>query len=538
MFRSSSRAVLDWLDHRTGYRALLHHLLDEPLPPGTGWAFTTGSMLILLLGVQFVTGVALAMYYVPTPLLAYDSVRFITDTLTLGWLVRGLHFWGASFIVVAAGVHLLRVFFFASYKAPREVTWWSGVVMLLLILAFSLSGYLLPWDQKAYWATTVTINIAAGTPVFGEQVANVLRGGTSLGALTLGRWYAAHVFLLPAALVIFIVAHIALMRRHGISGPLKPQEGPPVPFYPWHVIKDTLMMAAIFALLITFAVKFPAHLDEIANPADAAYIPRPDWYFLSLFELLKYFPGPFEPIATMVIPGIVVGFLLALPFLDRGPERRPFSRARIGITMAMLGIVVGVIALTGIGLADMPDKYDPNDWGPRAIAGYQLVSGEDNKCARCHVSGGPAAPLEITRISKDEEWLLAHMADPIAIAPGVRTESDPSPSPLLTRPQSQAVLAYLRRIRAGAEPPQLSDEQRLAAITFSTSCAGCHKISGEGGESGPDLSEVGARRDAASIKRIIREPTSEYPDTLMPSFAERLSEQQINALVQYLANRR
>lgn len=538
MLRRSSRSVFDWFDDRTGYRALVQHLLDEPLPHGTGWAFTTGSLLILLMGVQLVTGVALAMYYVPTPLLAYDSVRFITDTVTLGWLLRGLHFWGASFIVVAAGVHLMRVFFYASYKAPREVTWLSGVVMLLLILAFSLSGYLLPWDQKAYWATTVTINIAAGTPVLGEQVANVLRGGTNLGALTLGRWYAAHVFLLPAAFGVFVLAHIALMRRHGISGPLNTQDGPTIPFYPWHVIKDTLMMAAVFALLLTFAVKFPAHLDEIANPADASYIPRPDWYFLSLFELLKYFPGPYEPVATMIIPGLIVGFLLSLPFLDRGPERRPFSRSRLAITFSMLAIVSGVIALTGMGLAGMPTKYDPNDWGPRAIAGHQLVSAEDNKCVRCHVSGGPAAALEITRITKDEEWLLAHMADPVAIAPGVRSEKDPAPPSLLTRPQSQAVLAYLRRTRAGARPPAMSEEQLVAANTFSTSCAGCHKISGEGGESGPDLSHVGARRDASSIKRIIREPTSEFPDTLMPSFAERLSEQQINALAQYLSNRR
>jgi mono/diheme cytochrome c family protein len=210
----------------------------------------------------------------------------------------------------------------------------------------------------------------------------------------------------------------------------------------------------------------------------------------------------------------------------------------MAVTSAMVAIVVGVIALTAIGLSDLPTKYDPDDWGPRAIAGHELVSAEDNKCARCHVTGGPAAPLEITRVTKDQEWLLAHMADPVAIAPGVRTDAEPAPARLLTLPQSQAVLAYLRRIRAGATPPQLTDEQRLAVITFSTSCAGCHKISGEGGESGPDLSEVGARRDPATIKRIIQNPTSEYPDTLMPSFAERLSEQQVNALVQYLANRR
>jgi ubiquinol-cytochrome c reductase cytochrome b subunit len=537
--RTPYRAQLaNWLDHRTGYRATLHHLLEEPLPKGTGWAFTTGSALLFLLGVQLLTGVVLTMYYVPAPLLAYDSVRFITDTLIYGWLLRGLHYWGSTFIVVAAAIHMMRVFFYGSYKAPREVTWITGVLLFLMILAFALSGYLLPWDQKAYWATTVTINIARSSPLIGEYIADVMRGGSQLGALTLGRWYAAHVFLLPAALIVFVVAHIALMRRHGISGPLKVKEGAPLPFYPWHAIKDTLVMAAVFALLLIFAVTLPAHLDEIANPADASFVPRPEWYFLSLFELLKYFPGPFEPLATLVIPGVVVGFLLVLPFLDRGPSRRPFSRGRLWVTLVMLGIVGWTIALTVMGLKDSPTAYDPNDWGPRAVAGHLLVTAPDNKCATCHVTGGPAADLSITRITKDEEWLLAHMADPVAIAPGVRTEDDPAPPPQMTRFQSQAVIAYLRRIRAGASPPQLSDDDRLAANTFSNMCAGCHKIAGEGGENAPDLSQVGSRRDPVAIKRIIRDPTSEYPDTMMPPYGERLSDDQINALVQYLSKRR
>ena len=290
--------------------------------------------------VQVLTGIVLSMYYVPAPALAYESVRYITSELTYGFIIRGLHFWGASFIVIASVVHLARVFLYGSYKAPREVTWLTGVVLLMLILAFSLSGYLLPWDQKAYWATTVTINIARGTPVLGEYVADVMRGGGILGALTLGRWYAAHVFLLPAAMVVFIVAHLALMRRHGISGPIRPQSGPSTAFYPWHAIKDTLIVAAVFALLLTFAINLPAALDDIANPADAAYVPRPEWYFLGLFQLLKYFPGPLEPVATMIIPGVVVGFLLALPFLDRDPERHPFKRSRLPWTAAM--IVLGL----------------------------------------------------------------------------------------------------------------------------------------------------------------------------------------------------
>ena len=158
------RGFADWLDARTGFRAGRSHLLDEPLPAGTGWWFVTGSILLFLLGVQLLTGVVLTMYYVPSPEHAYDSVRFIMTQLPFGRIVRGLHFFGASFIVVAAVVHMLRVVLFGSYKKPREVTWMTGVVLLLLILGFALSGYLLPWDQKAYWATTVTINIARSAP--------------------------------------------------------------------------------------------------------------------------------------------------------------------------------------------------------------------------------------------------------------------------------------------------------------------------------------------------------------------------------------
>ena len=531
--------VLDWLDDRTGYRSLRRHLLEEPLPKGTGWAFTTGSVLMFLLGVQFLTGLVLSMYFVPAPALAYDSVRFISQELAYGFILRGLHFWGASVIVVAAIVHMLRVFLYGSYQAPREVTWLTGVVMLLLVLGFALSGYLLPWDQKAYWATTVTINIARGTPVLGEYVADVMRGGSILGALTLGRWYAAHVFLLPAALVLFVVAHIALMRRHGISGPLRKQEGAATPFYPWHAIKDTLVVAAVFALLLTLAITRPAHLDEIANPADASYVPRPEWYFLGLFQLLKYFPGPLEPIATMVIPGLAVGFLFALPFLDRGPERRPFARARLPLTVAMFAMGFGTVVLTVLGFSDTADRADINAWGPRAIAGQDIAMGVRSMCARCHIAGGPAPELAITRVTKDDEWLLAHMVDPVAIAPGVRGEDDPAPAPQVTRMQAQAVLAFLRRIRGGARPPQnISDEERLAAGTFSAMCVSCHKIAGEGGSSGPDLSRIGSKRDVASLRALISDSTSEYPETIMPRFRDRLNAEQINSLALYLARRR
>lgn len=530
--------LLDWLHDRTGYRTGLSHLLDEPLPPGTGWAFTTGSVITLLLGIQLLSGVVLAMYYVPSPALAYDSVRFVMRDLPMGAMVRGLHVWGASFLVVAAAVHMLRVFGYGAYKAPREVTWLTGLVALLVILAFSLSGYLLPWDQKAYWATTVTINVAKGTPLIGERLADVLRGGPELGALTLGRWYVAHVFLLPAALIGFVVAHLFLMRRHGISGPMRPTRGAPIPFFPWHVMKDTVVMAAVFASLFAMAAFVPAPLDEVANPADADYIPRPEWYFLSLFQLLKYFPGPLEPVATQLIPGAAVGFLALLPFLDRHPERRPWARARLPYSIGMGLLALGVTGLTVLGLKDSPGGKAADDWGLLPIAGFELATGENNTCARCHVAGGPAAPLANTGLRRDEEWLLNHMMDPVAIAPGVRTADDRAPRSAMGRFGAQAVVAYLRRNHAGLTPPDLAPEVRLAAMTYASTCVVCHRISGEGGTVGPDLTTIGQRRSAEEIRAIIEDPALVYGESRMPAFKSRLTGAQVEALAAYLATRK
>jgi ubiquinol-cytochrome c reductase cytochrome b subunit len=411
------RRLFDWIDSRTGYRALTDAFLREPLPRGTGWFFTTGSIVTLLVVVQFVTGIGLSMYYVPSPALAYDSVRYVMTAVPMGWMLRGLHFWGASFLVVAAVVHMTRVFFFGSYKAPREVTWLSGVLMLLVILGFALSGYLLPWDQKAYWATTVTINVARSTPIAGEYIANIMRGGPDLGALTLGRWFSAHVFLLPMTLVTLIAAHIALMRKHGISGPLRAESGRGPEFFPWHVIKDTVMMAAVFASLFTIALLVRAPLDAVADPADVNYIPRPEWYFLSLFQLLKYFPGPLEPIGTMVVPGVVIGFLFLLPFLDRSRERRPFTAQRMLYSAAFLLMATGVAALTGLGFADRPRETKASTALMPAEVEATAKEVWDSVCFACHkmgAEGGSVGP-DLSHVGRrhDEALLKTIIEDPL-----------------------------------------------------------------------------------------------------------------------------
>jgi ubiquinol-cytochrome c reductase cytochrome b subunit len=528
---SNVRALLDWIDSRTNYQTGRKHLLDEPLPPNVGWWFITGAVLMFLLGVQFLTGLVLAMYYVSSPELAYDSVRFITDRLPFGRVVRGLHFFGASFIVVAAVVHMLRVVLFASYKKPREVTWITGVVLLLIILGFALTGYLLPWDQKAYWATTVTINIARGAPLIGEQVASVMRAGYELGALTLGRWYSVHVFLLPAALIGFVVAHVYLMRRHGISGALAPVAGAAKPFYPYHALKDTIAIAVVFAALLALAMTVEAPLDEMADPSDATYIPRPEWYFLSLFQLLKYFPGPLEPVASMVIPGILLTALLLLPFLDRTPERHPLRRPVV--TSAFVVIGACVVVLTWLGLQDSRVRADPSLWGPLAIAGREFSTNET--CAECHRAGGVAPELTATRVRHDLEWFMSHAADPEVIAPGLRKP----PEAGMNRPRARAVWSYMRKVRAGVPAPVVSAEVQTASRVFASRCSSCHAVDGEGdAAAGGDLSQAGREHDAKWLREWITDPAAVDETAEVPAFGDRLSDEEMTAIVNYLARRK
>jgi ubiquinol-cytochrome c reductase cytochrome b subunit len=521
--------LIDWLDSRTGIRAGRVHLLDEPLPPGVNWWFVLGSILLFLLALQVVSGVVMAMYYVATPDYAYDSVRYLTDRVPLGGFVRGLHFFGASFIVVAALAHMARVVMFGSYKRPREVTWLTGVALLMIIMGFALTGYLLPWDQKAYWATTVTINIARSAPFIGESIAAVMRGGTELGALTLLRWYAMHVLLLPAALVVLTAAHLYLMRRHGISGPIVPRGGEAKPFYPYHALRDTLAVAAVFACLITLAATVRVPLDGVADPSDSTYVPRPEWYFLSLFQLLKYFPGPLEPVATLIIPGAVVTFVALLPFLDRRPERHPSRRPLVMLAFGLLALGAG--ALTYLGLKDSPSHIPPDRFTPLAIAGAEFAA--DQRCTVCHRTGGAANPVPETRLTKDTDWAIAHMADPDTIAPGSRK----APPGGMRESQARSVISYLQRVRAGGVAP-LQVEHKQGIVVYGTWCVRCHTIDGEGVKSGPDLTYAGEKRDANWLKSWITDPGAVDAKAEMPAFEDRLTPDELTAVVNFLAARK
>jgi menaquinol-cytochrome c reductase cytochrome b subunit len=218
-------AVVDWFDRRFPFTQSVDEAMYQRVPNyANAFYYCFGGMTFILIAFQLITGVFLAFYYVPdaagNPAPAYQSVQAIMSTVYLGWLIRGVHFWSANLLVVVIVLHMARVFWTGSYRAPRELNWMVGVIMLLIVLAFSLTGYLLPWDTKAYWATSVTIKIAASAPILGPLIEEVLQGGPTLGANTLQRFFTVHVFILPALIVLLMYVHFRLIRRHGISEPL------------------------------------------------------------------------------------------------------------------------------------------------------------------------------------------------------------------------------------------------------------------------------------------------------------------------------
>lgn len=344
--------ILRWLDDRTGWSGPLQKVFRYPVPAHAHHnpLFTMGSLLLVLFLVEAFTGMLLAFYYDPSPEGAYGSVDYTQFTLPFGWLVRGVHHWAASAMVIIVVLHLLRTYLYSAYKKPRELTWLAGVVLFLITVAFGFTGYLLPWDQKGYWATQVGTEIAGSVPLIGGALRGLMRGGEEMGIATLTRFYAVHMLVLPGAFMALVFVHLALMRRHGLAPALiRRGHGPEktVPFYPTHLAIEAGIALAVIAGLIVASKLFPAPLDLRADPTDSAFVPRPDWYFLFYFQLLTYFPGFLEAIGTVAIPLFFFGSLALLPFIDRGPERRPWRKPIT--TGAFLLYAAAIIVLTLLG---------------------------------------------------------------------------------------------------------------------------------------------------------------------------------------------
>lgn len=543
------RRVVDWLDERIGIREI-HGALFARKIPRVGWLYTLGSVALFLITLQVVTGSLLATSYAPTPDHAFESVRYVSEEAPFGSLIRSLHVWGASAIVVALVLHLLRTFFTGAYKFPRELTWVTGVALFVVTLGLGFTGYLLPWNAKAYWATEVGIRVAEQAPLVGGSVASVLRGGDELGAQTLTRFYALHVLLLPAALFLLLGTHLFLVVRQGISAPPKrrvptPLGGDPevaraaelaayqaekdagASFFPYTLAKDAVAIAIVALALGALAWRLPAEVGEIADPTDASFNPRPEWYFLSLFELLKYFPGSLESIVAIVLPTLALLVLFGLPFIDRSRFRHALDRP-LASGFAIVG-VLGVVFLTVAGArSPLVSAHVPVP--PQVAAGRIAFDRLD--CAHCHSvrgSGGLLGPdLALGPVTRDVEWMQAHFASPSAVISG-----PPMPTPAPIHEEVSALLAYVDEVRGGGP---YSDK---AKRSFRRYCTECHRL-GEIGKSdkGPDLTGIGDARTRSFIHRYIEDPKSLFTDSRMPGFLDpegSLSHEQIEDISRFLA---
>jgi len=212
--------IYDWIDERLHIKEQVRDILNHPVPKHVNWLYCFGGITFVLIMIQIITGIFLTMYYVPSPEHAYASVEYIGKEVTYGRLIRGMHRLGSSGVVVMVIIHMLRVYFHGAYKKPRELNWVAGVGLLLIIFGFGFTGYLLPWDQKAYWATQVGTKMAGVVPLMGGFILKVLRGGSELGAVTLTRFYFLHIWLLPSVLFGLLAAHVFMIRKQGVSGPM------------------------------------------------------------------------------------------------------------------------------------------------------------------------------------------------------------------------------------------------------------------------------------------------------------------------------
>lgn len=396
-----ARGLGAWLDTRLGGR-LFGGFLNRTVPDETGLPHTLGSATLFLLVVQVVTGIVLAMNYSPSPEHAYDSITFIMSQVLFGPVLRGLHHWGSSALVILVGLHMLRTFVWGSYKAPREVTWMVGVALLLIVMGFAFTGYLLPWTQQSYWATVVGTKIVGTVPGIGAWLLQLVRGEAGVGPVTLARFYAIHILLLPALLVPLVILHLYLVYRHGIA-PAPGNEATARKnkrFYPEQLAEDLAVSLLILLVLFALTAWRGVPTEVRADPASTTYVPRPEWYFLFFFQLLKYFEGPlWEPFGVVVLPLLAVLLLFLVPLIDRRPERRP---ARRPLAMAAAaGAVIVIAGMTYFGAVQAP----PGTRTAPAGSSQALVDrGHEvfvaNHCESCHVvagRGGAVGP-ELTHI--------------------------------------------------------------------------------------------------------------------------------------------
>ena len=465
-----------WIDRRTGADKVLRNSLDEPVPGGARFAYVFGSGLLFIFLSQIITGLCLALYYVPSPLNAHSSVAYIVKEVAAGSFLRSLHSYGSTAMLVVLLLHFLQTLLYGSYKGKRELLWIAGGTLALLVLGMAFTGYLLSWDQSAYAAGGVGTDIVGEVPFIGNRLRLLLQGGAMLGALTLSRFYVLHVLIIPGLIFSGIAIHIFLFRKAGAAGPVtedpvKPKL-PTETFYPRQILIDMTFVLVVMGVLGMLAHFVPVLLGPEADPANTRFIPRPEWYFLPMFQWLKYWKGWSTVIGAFIIPVILIGLVFLLPFVDRGLERRPWRRP---IPVGGVLIVLGGLLWLGM-TSRLEDSRD-------ATVAAQLAEQDQQEHAYFYSAFKPY--------------------------------SAPSPS---------------GGAASTSEDPTVAQGK---GIFDSHGCSGCHGESG-GGAIGPSLKHITAQYPPAQLTALLQAPRANMKAAGMVPLT--LDPGQMTALVSYLSS--
>ncbi len=464
-----------WLDDRLHLTALYASTAGHEVPASAGsWFYVFGSATLLCFVIQIITGACLAFVYIPSTNEAFTSLEYLNHAQFWGWYLRAVHHWGSNFMVSIMTLHMIQVFLFGAYKYPRELTWVTGVVLLLTTLGMAFTGQVMRFDQDAYWGLTIGASITGRVPLIGAGLVHLLLAGPIIAGETLSRFFTLHVFIIPGTIIAMVSMHLRLVLTKGINE--YPRPGHPVhkatydaeyaevlrkegvPFVPDAVGKDlvfaALTIVGILACAFFFGPKGPA---GIPNPTIVDTNPRPDFYFLSIFAALALLPDWMEVLILFVAPAIAIGFLFALPFISghRGEERAPRPVAVLSVIFVML--VIGVLTYMG----------ETSPWSPRMAAWsgnaipvqyvkrlspleiHGALVFQNKQCRNCHALGGeggqrgPALDAVATRLTRDE------MVRQVIQGGG----NMPAYGKKLSPPEVEALVSFLATLRPASGPP-------------------------------------------------------------------------------------
>jgi ubiquinol-cytochrome c reductase cytochrome b subunit len=411
------KRILAWLETRLSLRDSVGPMLMHPVPRAVagpmGWWYVFGSASMTLLLIQILSGIGLALVYVPTPDQAYESLVYLNEQQPLGWFLRSLHYWSGSAMVVMVVVHMIQVFMHASYKYPRELNWLTGVLLLLVTLGMAFSGQVLRWDADAYWGVGVGASMAGRVPLLGPYLVDLLLGGPVIGGDTLSRFFALHVFVIPGLLLTFLAVHLWLVLKRGISTPPVPgrkvdprtyqeeyekelkKEG--VPFFGEAMRKDALFSSFVVIFIVVLAaIAGPKGPGALPEPALLGANPKPDWPFWWLFALLSLSPAGAETFLILVLPAVLIAALLLVPFVsirgERAPSRRPVA------VLSVIVIFTVIVVLTYHGATE-PWSPAMGAWSgdpvpedlvkastPLQLQGAVVL--QNKQCRNCHALDG------------------------------------------------------------------------------------------------------------------------------------------------------